>query len=97
MLATRARAYAGSEALRDDLVAAFIVAILLIPQSLAYALLAGLPPQVGVYASLLPMMLAEELCADWSRVRVEQAWPGGRFRGIELHTSGSSSAAESSA
>ena len=48
------RAYRGS-ALRDDLVAAFIVAILLIPQSLAYALLAGLPPQVGVYASLLPM------------------------------------------
>lgn len=41
--------------LRDDLVAAFIVAILLIPQSLAYALLAGLPPQVGVYASVLPM------------------------------------------
>ena len=36
------------DALRDDLVAAFIVAILLIPQSLAYALLAGLPPQVGV-------------------------------------------------
>lgn len=48
------RAYRGT-ALRDDLVAAFIVAILLIPQSLAYALLAGLPPQVGVYASLLPM------------------------------------------
>lgn len=48
------RAYRGA-ALRDDLVAAFIVAILLIPQSLAYALLAGLPPQVGVYASLLPM------------------------------------------
>ncbi|MFT3954136.1 MAG: SulP family inorganic anion transporter [Piscinibacter sp.] len=44
------------DALRDDLVAAFIVAILLIPQSLAYALLAGLPPQVGVYASLLPMV-----------------------------------------
>lgn len=43
------------DALRDDLVAAFIVAILLIPQSLAYAILAGLPPQVGVYASLLPM------------------------------------------
>ncbi len=43
------------DALRDDLVAAFIVAILLIPQSLAYALMAGLPPQVGVYASLLPM------------------------------------------
>lgn len=44
------------DALRDDLVAAFIVAILLIPQSLAYALLAGLPPQVGVYATVLPMV-----------------------------------------
>jgi SulP family sulfate permease len=56
MFADRARAYAGT-AMRDDLVAAFIVAILLIPQSLAYALLAGLPPQVGVYASILPMLV----------------------------------------
>lgn len=44
------------DALRDDLVAAFIVAVLLIPQSLAYAILAGLPPQVGIYATLLPMV-----------------------------------------
>ncbi|WP_077037004.1 SulP family inorganic anion transporter [Pelomonas sp. KK5] len=42
--------------LRDDLVAAFIVSVLLIPQSLAYAMLAGLPPQVGIYASLLPLL-----------------------------------------
>ena len=34
----------------DDMVAAIIVTILLVPQSLAYALLAGLPPQVGIYA-----------------------------------------------
>lgn len=51
----RLRAYRRDD-LRDDLIAAFIVAVLLIPQSLAYALLAGLPPQVGVYASLLPMV-----------------------------------------
>jgi len=38
------------------MLAAAIVAVLLIPQSLAYALLAGLPPQVGVYASLLPLL-----------------------------------------
>lgn len=43
-------------ALRDDLLAAAIVSVLLIPQSLAYALLAGLPPQVGLYASILPLV-----------------------------------------
>jgi SulP family sulfate permease len=41
---------------RADLLAAGIVAILLIPQSLAYALLAGVPAQVGLYASLLPLL-----------------------------------------
>ena len=40
----------------DDLVAAFVVSVLLIPQSLAYALLAGLPPEAGLYASLLPLV-----------------------------------------
>jgi len=44
------------ETLTSDLVAAVIVAILLIPQSLAYALLAGLPPEVGLYASILPLI-----------------------------------------
>lgn len=45
-----------SEYWRDDLLAAFVVSVLLIPQCLAYALLAGLPPQVGLYASLLPLV-----------------------------------------
>ncbi len=40
----------------NDLVAAVIVTIMLIPQSLAYALLAGLPPEMGLYASILPLM-----------------------------------------
>ncbi|MCB2009836.1 MAG: sodium-independent anion transporter, partial [Geminicoccaceae bacterium] len=43
-------------ALTSDLVAAVIVTIMLIPQSLAYALLAGLPPQAGLYASILPLV-----------------------------------------
>ncbi|ETA53945.2 sulfate:proton symporter [Rhodobacteraceae bacterium PD-2] len=40
----------------SDLVAAVIVTIMLIPQSLAYALLAGLPAQMGLYASILPLV-----------------------------------------
>ncbi|GGG58146.1 sodium-independent anion transporter [Pseudohongiella nitratireducens] len=40
----------------SDLLAAVIVTIMLIPQSLAYALLAGLPAQVGLYASMLPLI-----------------------------------------
>jgi len=43
-------------ALSNDLIAAVIVTIMLIPQSLAYALLAGLPPEAGIYASILPIM-----------------------------------------
>lgn len=42
--------------LTNDLIAALIVTIMLIPQSLAYALLAGLPPVVGLYASILPLV-----------------------------------------
>jgi len=47
----------GRAAAFDDLVAAVIVTIMLIPQSLAYALLAGLPPEVGLYASIAPLVL----------------------------------------
>lgn len=39
-----------------DGLAALIVTIMLIPQSLAYALLAGLPPEVGLYASIAPLL-----------------------------------------
>ncbi|SDK25768.1 SulP family inorganic anion transporter [Microbulbifer yueqingensis] len=39
-----------------DFLAAVIVTIMLIPQSLAYALLAGLPAQVGLYASMVPLV-----------------------------------------
>ena len=47
----------GRETLVSDLLAAVIVTIMLIPQSLAYAMLAGLPPEVGLYASIAPLFL----------------------------------------
>ncbi|MDH4394124.1 MAG: sulfate permease [Limnobacter sp.] len=42
--------------LASDIVAAVVVTIMLIPQGLAYALLAGLPAQVGLYASMAPLL-----------------------------------------
>ena len=44
------------DAFISDAVAAVIVTIMLIPQSLAYALLAGLPAEMGLYASILPLV-----------------------------------------
>jgi SulP family sulfate permease len=46
------------EILRADVVAGLTVALVLVPQSMAYAQLAGLPPQYGLYASFLPVMIA---------------------------------------
>ncbi|WP_018875610.1 SulP family inorganic anion transporter [Thioalkalivibrio sp. ALE31] len=46
------------QTLNADLIAGISVALVLIPQSMAYAQLAGLPPVYGLYASLLPVMVA---------------------------------------
>ncbi|EPG38028.1 SulP family inorganic anion transporter [Acinetobacter colistiniresistens] len=42
---------------KSDLVAACIVLAMLVPQGMAYAMLAGLPPAMGIYASILPMIV----------------------------------------
>jgi MFS superfamily sulfate permease-like transporter len=55
----------------NDGIAAIIVTIMLIPQSLAYALLAGLPAEMGIYASIIPIILyaifgtSRALARDW--------------------------------
>ena len=43
--------------LRGDLSAGLVVAIMLVPQGMAYAMLAGLPPVIGLYASTFPLMV----------------------------------------
>lgn len=43
--------------LPGDLIAGLTVATMLVPQSMAYALLAGLPPYIGLYASILPVLV----------------------------------------
>lgn len=50
------RGYGGQDA-AHDLVAGIVVCAVLAPQALGYAFLAGLPPQVGLYAGLLPPLV----------------------------------------
>jgi len=47
----------GVEAARDDLVAGITVGVMLIPQGMAYAVLAGVPPLYGLFASLVPLLV----------------------------------------
>lgn len=46
----------GAGDLGADAVAGIVVAVVVVPQSLAYAILAGLPPEAGLYASILPLV-----------------------------------------
>ena len=43
--------------LRSDLAAGLTVGAMLVPQAMAYALLAGLPPQIGLYAATIPVLI----------------------------------------
>lgn len=45
------------QALHDDVFAGSLTAIILVPQAIAYAILAGLPAQMGLYASILPALV----------------------------------------
>jgi SulP family sulfate permease len=50
-------AYRASENLRGDVSAGLTVGVMLIPQGMAYALIAGLPPIYGLYAALVPLVV----------------------------------------
>jgi SulP family sulfate permease len=47
----------GQKALKGDLAAGLTVGVMLIPQGMAYSMLAGLPPIYGLYASIIPLIL----------------------------------------
>ncbi len=51
------RNYNAANDLRSDLAAGVTIGAMLVPQGMAYALLAGLPPEVGLYASTIPVIL----------------------------------------
>lgn len=49
------------ETLRADTMAALIGAAILLPQAMAYAVIAGLPPIYGIYAAVVPTVVAAVL------------------------------------
>ena len=60
---------ATAKTIRGDLLAGLTVAIMVIPQGMAYAMLAGLPPVYGLYAALIPVMvLFFYLPYNWSSI-----------------------------
>ena len=46
------------QVVKNDIIAGITVALILIPQSMAYAGLAGLPLEVGLYTALIPVIIA---------------------------------------
>jgi len=65
-LAWRSRVDAAS--LRADFVAGVIGALVVLPQGVAYATLAGLPPQYGLYAAIVPAIVAALFGSSWHQV-----------------------------
>ncbi len=59
----------GLDDLRGDAVAGLTVAVMLVPQAMAYALLAGLPPQVGLYAALVAPLAYAALGTSRGQIR----------------------------
>ena len=62
------RSRVNQSSLRDDLIAAFIGAMIVLPQGVAFATLAGMPPQYGLYAAMVPAVIAALWGSSWHLV-----------------------------
>jgi len=58
----------GRETLRADAIAGLVGAIIVLPQGVAFATLAGLPPQYGLYAAMVPAVVAALFGSSWHLV-----------------------------
>ena len=58
----------GRRTLRDDLLAGFTGALIVLPQGVAFATIAGLPPQYGLYAAMVPAIIAALFGSSWHLV-----------------------------
>lgn len=53
------------EKARDDLFAGLTNAVIVLPQGVAYALIAGMPPEYGLYAAIVPAIIAALFGSSW--------------------------------
>jgi SulP family sulfate permease len=58
----------GRETLKDDLLAGLVGAIIVLPQGVAFAVIAGLPPEYGLYAAMIPAVIAALWGSSWHLV-----------------------------
>lgn len=58
----------GRQSLQADLIAGFIGAVIVLPQGVAFATLAGLPPEYGLYAAMVPAVVAAFFGSSWHLV-----------------------------
>ncbi|PKO66714.1 MAG: sodium-independent anion transporter [Betaproteobacteria bacterium HGW-Betaproteobacteria-14] len=58
----------GRDTLKSDLSAGLIGAIIVLPQGVAFATLAGMPPQYGLYAAMVPAIVAALFGSSWHLV-----------------------------
>lgn len=63
-----------SSKFKSDLLSALIVIAMLVPQGMAYAMVAGLPPITGLYASIIPMIIYA-LIGGSSTLSIESCCP----------------------
>ena len=54
--------------MREDLLAGLVGALVVLPQGIAYATLAGMPPQYGLYSAMLPVAVAALWGSSWHQV-----------------------------
>jgi sulfate permease, SulP family len=54
-----------AETIRSDLVSGLTVAIVVVPQAVAFASIAGMPPQYGLYAGMIPPIVAALFGSSW--------------------------------
>jgi len=53
------------ETVRADIMAGIAAGVLILPQAIALATLAGLPPEIGLYTAIFPVILCAIFCSSW--------------------------------